>query len=500
MFKWIQQIIKRGSVETPNVPISSADIWNYLGGSPSASGVEVNKQTVLGSSAVWRAINLISSSIARLPIITYEKKPDGTRVRAISHPAYFLLKKQPAPYLSAYCCVQTTQAHALLHGNGYAYITRDDLANPLELTLLDPTQTTWAKENGKLIYVTRVDDEDIKLLPENVLHIKGLGYDGFGGYPVIEILKETFGGDLAVQKFGNTFFKHGSAINVIIELPGYFKDKEAISRFRDTWGDMHTGLNNAHKVAILENGAKASRLAYTNEEAQYLQSKEFNLKALANVFGLPASYLNASYNTSYGSLEAENKQFLNHSLGGWLAGWEQELESKLLTYDQLRNDTHFIEFERKALEQADLTTEITALVTQVNNGLLTLNEARDILNKPRVEGGDEVRIPQKAPAIAPEQAQEQQEDKTPEESEDVARALANVAFERFIERLKKDSKPFEIERHLPVLVRDLAPLKINDKLEQWLVKVTEELEAVLPEQRAQILDNQKLGSIWKTKN
>lgn len=497
MFKWIQQIIKRGSVETPSVPISSSDIWNYLGGDTSSSGVSVNRQTVLGSSAVWRAINLISNSVARLPIVVYEKKQDGTRLRAENHPAYFLLKKQPAPFLSAYCFVQTLQAHALLHGNGYAYITRDDLAQPLELTILDPSQTCPARENGKPIYLTRVDDEDIKLLPENVIHIKGLGYDGLAGYPVVDILNDVFGHELAVQKFGNTFFKHGSAINVIIELPGYFKDQEAIKRFRETWGDMHQGLNNAHKVAILENGAKASRLAYTNEEAQYLQSKEFNLKALANIFGLPASYLNASYNTSYGSLEAENKQFLNHSLGGWLSAWEQELEAKLLTYEQQRADTHFIEFERKALERADLTTEISALVTQVNNGLLTLNEARDILNKPRVEGGDEIKGIQKAPAIAPEQAQEQPEEETQEDTEDVARGLAEAIFNRFIERLKKDNKPFEIGRHLPVLQRDLQALNINERLEEWLTNLTEELQAVLPEQRAQILDNQKLGSIWK---
>lgn len=497
--KWIKKhLVKRGNVENPTVPISSSDIWDIFGQNQSDSGAAVNRTTVLGSSAVWRAINLISSSIARLPLITYKRKNEGGSERDSKHPAYFLLKKRPSQYCSSYSFVQVLTAHALLHGNGYAAIVRDAFANPIELLILDPTQTYPARENGELLYVTKAGQNDIKLLPENVLHIKGLGFDGLSGYSVIDVLRDTFGHDIAVQKFGNVFFKNGSAINVVVELPGYFKDKEAIERFRNSWGAMHEGLDRAHRLAILENGAKASRLTYTNEEAQYLQSKEFNLKALANIFGLPASYLNASYNTSYGSLEAEGKQFLNHSLGGWLCSWEQELESKLLTTEQVANDTHFIEFERKAFERADKKTEIEVINLQLSSGLLTLDEARELMNLPLLPKPEAK--PEPIQPVAAPQAEDVQKE------EDVSRKLTRGILERLTARLAKDvdGKWHDdfLQRHLPTFQKELSAVNNGFAL-RWLTDFEQELINVLPEQRKAIVENTDLdklnGELWKLK-
>lgn len=518
MFEFFTKLFTRG-IENPSVPLSSSKAWEYLVSSPSSSGVAVNNNSVLGSAGVWRAVNLISSSIGRLPCHVYKRLPDGGRQRARKHPAFYLLNRGPAEHLTPFIFFQTMMSHALLHGNGYAYIFRNDLdATPESFLILDPQQTTPAKENGRLLYLTRIGNEDRKLLAENVLHFKGLGYDGFAGYPVIDVLKDTFGHGLALLRYGNVFFKNNGSPNVVIELPGFFKDEEAIQRFRQSWGSIHAGLDNAHKVAILENGAKLSKFTVNNEEAQWLASREFDLKALANVFGLPPHKLGANISTSYGSLEQENRSFLNDSLGGWLAMIEQELEAKLLTEAEKRADSHFIEFLRAALEQADLLTETNALVLQVNNGLLSLDEARQILNRPLLpdglgqahriplnlgELGKEPEPPQpQQPPEAPQPQTEQGQEPEQDQAQERLAALTESVLQRLVARMAKDvaSKGARglADRHRGVIVESLAAYPQAEAFaEKWLEELATELEAVLPEQAADVFGRIKITELTK---
>lgn len=505
MLNQIKKYFTRG-LNNPAVPLTSPQVWDYLAGqNTNSAGVSVNNESVLGSAGVWRAVNLISSSIARLPCIVYKRQSDGGRTRASNHAATALIKS-PAPYITNFVWMQTMMSHAITHGNGFAYIYRNFDGSPQETLILDPQRTTAAKENGNLIYVTQIGNETRKLLYENVIHFKGLSYDGLSGYPVMDILKETFGHGLALLKYGNIYFKNAGNPNVVISLPSSFKDEEALERFRRSWGTMHTGLDNAHKVAILENGAAINKFNVTNEDAQWLASREFDLKALANVFGLPPHKLGANNSTSYGSLEQENRSFLNDSLGGWLAMVEQELESKLLTEVQKRNDTHFIEFLRAGLEQADLLQETNALVLQVNNGLLSLDEARQILNRPLLPDGlgQAHRIPlqlgelgKEPPAPAPIASPEPPVD--PNKAKDSKRleALTQATLQRLIQRMAKDST-WERTKHESVIADSLSAFTNSEKfVSDWLDSIDEELGHVLPEQRKDIFTNINIEALAK---
>lgn len=508
MFQFITKLFSRG-IENPNVPLSSSKAWEYLVSSPSSSGMPVNHNSILGSAGVWRAVNLISSSVARLPCHVYRRQNDGGRLRAKNHPASYLLNKKPAENLTPFILFQTLMSHALIHGNGYAYVYRDNDASPSSLLILDPQQTYPVRENGNLLYVTRIGAEDRKLLPENVIHFKGLGYDGLAGYPVIDILKDTFGHGLSLLKYGNVYFKNNASPNVVIELPSFFKDEEAIERFRKSWGNIHTGLDNAHKVAILENGAKLSKFTINNEEAQWLASREFDLKALANVFGLPPHKLGANISTSYGSLEQENRSFLNDSLGGWLAMIEQELESKLLTEQEKRSDSHFVEFLRAAIERADLLTETNALVLQVNNGLLSLDEARQILNRPLLPDGlgEAHRIPLNLGELGkePEQPLQQQPQQEPPQSQERLSSLTESVLERLAIRVAKDvaSKGTKglVERHRSVIEESLGAFpNASIFADEWLAELSTELEAVLPEQAQEVFSRVNVKELAKRLN
>jgi len=224
---FLKRFFKRASIEDPSVPIDQA--LNYLtSGTQSYSGVRVTREVALGNPAVWRAVNLISSHVAKLPLHVFKRGENDSRERATQHPAYKLLKRESAETVSAYTFKQTLQAHALLNGNGYSWISRDSLGKPTELLILDPESTTPARENGRLLYVTQIGHQRFKISPSDCLHIKGLSFDGMVGYSVLDLLNDALGHGVALQRYGSTFFKNAAKPSVVIELPANIRDPEKL--------------------------------------------------------------------------------------------------------------------------------------------------------------------------------------------------------------------------------------------------------------------------------
>lgn len=516
---------KRASIEDPTVALSKA--YDLLVDSPSSSGAIINKRTILGNPAVWRGANLIAQSVAKLPCLVYRRGKDDSRERATSHPAYRLLKKAPSQYYSAYTFKHTLQAHALLYGNGYSYIYRNELGSPVELAILDPELTYPVKENETVWYVTSVEGKQVKLPFADVLHIKGLSYDGLVGWSVLDVMRDALGLGLSLQKYGSVYFRNNGRPSIVIELPPNVRNEETIAEFRKTWGNMHQGLDNAHRPALLRNGAKLTTIGGDNENGQYLQSREHDLIMVADILGLPPHKLGAGIATSYSSLESENRAFLSDSLDGWLTQWEEQLELKLLRETEKAQDSFFIEFERKALVQTDARTETELLVTWLNNGLASWEETRSKINLPTikdeaqewrrpanivVEGEEPAPEPQ-APVPEP-QDQEQEEEQDQEQDRSLDEALAEARKEtiidlarqmfnaqnrcmsllrtdvkRLVNRLQRaaESGKLDMRSHSQVWNEALAAFpKAPEVIDRFLSGLEEELQAVLPEQRAGI--------------
>ena len=191
------------------------------------------------------------------------------------------------------------------------------------------------------------------------------------------------------------------------------KDQEAVDRFKRAWGESMEGLDNAHKVKLLEQGAKISQFQVKNEEAQFLQSREFEIRQIANIFGCPPHKLGDSSRVAYNSLEQENQSYLDGCLDPWLVNWEEEVETKLLRTVEQENETHLIEFLRNALVRADLTARTNAYAIGIQNRWLLPNEARIKENMNPIDGGDEFAPLQPQQAAPPQQEQDDdQEDDT----------------------------------------------------------------------------------------
>lgn len=350
----------RATLEDPTTSMTQAAdmLLEAWGGAASDAGVRVTPEIALTLDTVWRGINIVSSYVAKLPLDVFQRIGENGKERARKHPAFPLLRRWPNSECTAFVFRQVLQGHALGHGNGYGYIyrirggARD--AQPREIVILDPARTRPVRRDGRLWYVhTLVSGEERWLPAEDVIHIRGYGYDGLQGYSIFAKARESIGHGLATRKYGNLFFKNSAEARVVLEHPGSLSVK-AMENLKASWNAMHQGLENSHKTAVLEQGMKANRISLSPQDAQLVESQKFSVRAIANWFGLPPHKLGDDAKSSYSSIEQENQSLLDDCIDPWLVVWEQECEAKLLTEEEKANDTHFVEFNRKALVRADL--------------------------------------------------------------------------------------------------------------------------------------------------
>lgn len=391
------------SIENPAVSLNDPAAYDYLtDGTKSSTGMSVTPRSALSCSEFWRGINLISRDVAKTPLLVYKRTGDNARERDRTHPAYRLLRRKPNRYTKAFDFKQTLQSHVLMAGNGYAYVFRNGAGDAVDLLQLNPYATYPVRQGGELFYVTHVGatnvmvDEEGKasgpvgeprrLKAEDVLHIKGLGFDGLVGYDVITFARESLGLALGLRKYSSVFFRNGAHLGVVLEHPHALR-QEAADMLRRSWETMHTGLENAHKTAILEEGMKAHVLSLDARKAQLMEVRQFEARAIANFIGIPPYLLGDDNQQAYASLEQRSQDYLDQSIDPWYCQWEEECTDKLLTEEQKENESHFIEFLREALVRVDYKTQREGLALEVNNGLANVDEARAILNRPPLPGG-----------------------------------------------------------------------------------------------------------------
>lgn len=380
----------RRSMENPSHPLLPDDWGECETSSKSASGVRVNRETALCYSPFWRAVNLVSRDVAKLPLYIYRRNGAG-KERATDHPSYKLLRWKPNAEMTAFVFKQTITSHVLMYGNGYAYIMRNGAGDGEELMPLSPESTYPIRANGVLFYVTEFTfngrRETRKLPASDVLHIKGLGFDGLQGYSVITKMKEALGLGYGAHQYGTRYFKNNARPGVIIEHPKSLT-LQAAQRLRESWNSMHQGIENAHKVAVLEEGAKVSLFGANARDAMLTDVMKFGLVDVANFFHLPVHKVGGEGRTAFASLEQENQSYLDDALDPWLVNWEEECRDKLLREREKDTDSHAVEFMRQALIRADMAARGSFYQTAVQTGWMSRDEVRARENDNPIPDGE----------------------------------------------------------------------------------------------------------------
>jgi HK97 family phage portal protein len=284
---------------------------------------------------------------------------------------------------------EVMMSHLLLYGNAYAQIVRDGRGYPVALYPLPPAAMTVDRnENGKLIYtyVSADTGKQTKLRRSELLHIPGLGYDGIVGYSPIALAKQAIGAAIAVEEFGARFFSNGASPGGVLEFPGPVKD---IQRVKESWNAGYQGTDNAHKVALLEEGAKFSPISIPPEQAQFLETRKFSITEIARVFRVPPHMLADLERATFSNVEHLSLEFVKFSVSPWVQRWEQSMFQALVLPSEKQLMT--IRFNLDGLLRGDYQSRMQGYATARQNGWLSANDIRDLeeLNRiPSELGGD----------------------------------------------------------------------------------------------------------------
>ena len=361
--------------------------WNFLFGG-TTSGKAVNERTAMQTSAVYACVRILAESVAGLPLHVYERTANGSKSTKPSHPLYRLLHDEPNREMTSFVFRETLMSHLLLWGNAYAQIIRDGRGFPIALyPLLPDRMAVDRNESGELVYTYQSDKGQVKLRRENALHIPGLGFDGLIGYSPIAMAKNAVGLALATEDYGAAFFANGANPGGVLEHPGVIKPEQA-DRLRESWQSQFGGAN-AHKVAVLEEGLKFHQMSIPPEQAQFLETRKFQINEIARIFRVPPHMVGDLEKSSFSNIEQQSLEFVKYTLDPWVVRWEQSLQQALILPSE--KATIFIKFNLDGLLRGDYQSRMQGYSTGIQNGFMSVNDVRGLEDMNLLtaeEGGD----------------------------------------------------------------------------------------------------------------
>lgn len=371
----------------------------FLGGT--ASGKYVTERSAMQMTAVYCCVRILSEAVASLPLQFYRYTDDGGKEKAVEHPLYFLLHDEPNPEMTSFIFRETLMTHLLLWGNAYSQIIRNGKGEVVALYPLMPDRMKVDRdEHGRLYYEYTVYDADdvdgrkgtdrvgrtVRLQPHDVLHIPGLGFDGLVGYSPIAMAKNAIGLAIATEEYGSKFFANGAAPSGVLEHPGTIKDP---SRVRESWQATFGGSGNANKIAVLEEGMKYTPISISPEQAQFLETRKFQIDEIARIFRVPPHMIGDLEKSSFNNIEQQSLEFVKYTLDPWVSRWEQAMVRALLTPEEKKK--YFFKFNVDGLLRGDYQSRMNGYATARQNGWMSANDIRELENLDRIpaeQGGD----------------------------------------------------------------------------------------------------------------
>ena len=373
---------------------TTGSAYSFFFGSSSA-GKRVNERSAMQMTAVYSCVRILAEAVAGLPLHLYRYKEDGGKEKAIDHPLYLLLHDEPNPEMSSFVFRETLMTHLLLWGNAYAQIIRNGKGEVIALYPLMPDRMTVDRDrDGKLYYEYTVSTDDaptvkgtvVRLKPSDVLHIPGLGFDGLVGYSPIAMAKNAIGMAIACEEYGAKFFANGAAPGGVLEHPGTIKDPQ---RVRESWQSTFGGSGNSNKIAVLEEGMKYTPIGISPEQAQFLETRKFQINEIARIFRVPPHMVGDLEKSSFSNIEQQSLEFVKYTLEPWLVRWEQSIQRTLLSPEEKKS--YFAKFNVEGLLRGDYASRMSGYATARQNGWMSANDIRELENMDRIpaeEGGD----------------------------------------------------------------------------------------------------------------
>lgn len=353
----------------------------------STTGISITEDRALAFSAFWAAVRVLAESVAILPMSVIRLDDGGARATDAGHPVHRVVHWMANPWTTAYVWRETAMAHVLVWGNAYSLKVRgrDGLAG---LVNLDPARVEIVGSPPDHEYhYRRLDGAELVWPASDVLHIRGIGGDGLRGWSLIHYARETIGLGLATEEHGARYFGQGAIVPFVLSMPGRIST-EALERLRRQIREERSGLGHAWEPWILEEGMQPKELTMPHEDAQWLQTRRFQVTEIARWFRLPPHMLGDLERATYTNIETQGLEFVKYSLLPWIVRLEQQLGLQLLGTDWAgAGGDRYVRANVAALERADIKTRYEAYATGVQNGFLSGDQIADLEDWERWPGG-----------------------------------------------------------------------------------------------------------------
>ena len=354
----------------------------------STSGKSVTERSSMQMTAVYSCVRILAEAVAGLPLHLYKYNESGGKERAAENQLYFLLHDEPNPEMTSFVFRETLMTHLLLWGNAYAQLIRNGKGEVIALYPLMPNRMTVDRDNkGRLYYQywrgkdeAKLSRDNIVILqPSDVLHIPGLGFDGLVGYSPIAMAKNAVGMAIACEEYGAKFFANGATPGGILAHPGIVKDP---ARVRESWNAVYQGSGNAHRIAVLEEGMKYTPIGISPEQAQFLETRKFQINEIARIFRVPPHMVGDLEKSSFSNIEQQSLEFVKYTLEPWLVRWEQAMVRSLLS--KTEKEQYFIKFNVDGLLRGDYESRMNGYAIGRQNGWLSANDIRELEDMNRI--------------------------------------------------------------------------------------------------------------------
>lgn len=370
--------------DKPRDSVSAAPVF-YFG--TSGSGKSVTAQTAIQLSTVYACVRVISETVASLPLGVYEATDDGN-LKAGDHPLYHLLHDEPNAEMTSFVFREVMLAHLLLYGNSYSQIIRSGKNTVVGLYPLLPDHMDVDRDSkGNLTYTYITSDgKTVVIKPQDILHIPGLGFDGIIGYSPIALEKNAIGLGIASEEYGSKFFSNGARPSGILTHPNTVKNPKAV---RESWNSAYGGSSNSNRVAILEEGMTFTPLSIPNNEAQFLETRKFQVDEICRIFRVPPHLVGNLEHATFSNIEHQSIDFAVHTIRPWLVRIEQSMNRALFT-DQEKG-RFYVQFNIDGLMRGDYKSRMEGYAIARQNGWMSANDIRALENQnpiPKEEGGD----------------------------------------------------------------------------------------------------------------
>lgn len=365
----------------PKNSLNGSNYRFHFGGS--TAGKLVTERSAMQITAVYACVRILAEAVAGLPIHLYRYTDSGGKEKALDHSLYFLLHDEPNAEMTSFIFRETLMTHLLLWGNAYAQIIRNGKGEVMGLYPLMPNRMTVDRdEKGNLYYQYQMQDSDglkksgtVNLKPKDVLHIPGLGFDGLVGYSPIAMAKNAIGLSIATEEYGAKFFANGAAPSGVLEYPGVLKNPE---RVRENWNAVYGGSGNNGKVAVLEEGMKYTPISISPNEAQFLETRKFQIDEIARIFRIPPHMIGDLEKSSFSNIEQQSLEFVKYTLEPWLIRWEQSIMRALLSKEEKQQ--YFVKFNVDGLLRGDYQSRMQGYSVGIQNGFMSPNDVRELEN------------------------------------------------------------------------------------------------------------------------